>query len=188
MLVFLVCSNRNTVSNISEALFDTATPDIYRSIAIQSWTKLSNGVTSLDRSSPMQQMYKVCIKYCLANKVSNWLNNGCVPSKARWKNYILDIVYTSEISSWKCLCILFPRTDIFAAVITNIGVCFWWNLTHENVNVGKQCRTIMKLITKENCLQANVIRYSHESDICPLCGVEPEDEVHFLWKCQNKNA
>ena len=36
-------------------LFDTATPDIYRSIAIQSWIKLSNGVTSLDRSSPMHQ-------------------------------------------------------------------------------------------------------------------------------------
>ena len=65
-------------------LFDTATPDIYRSIAIQSWIKLSNGITSLDRSSPMQQMYKVCIKYCLANKVSNWLNDGSVPSKARW--------------------------------------------------------------------------------------------------------
>ena len=130
----------------------------------------------------MQQMYKVCIKYCLANKVSNWLSGECVPSEARWKNYILNIVYTSEISRWKCLCILFPRTDIFAAVITNIGVCFWWNLAHENVNVAKQCRTIMKFITKENCLQANVSRYSHESDICPLCGVEPEDEVHFLLK------
>ena len=28
-------------------LFDTATPDIYRSIAIQSWIKLSNGVISI---------------------------------------------------------------------------------------------------------------------------------------------
>ena len=162
-------------------LFDTATPDIYRSIAIQSWIKLSNGVTSLDRSSPIQQMYKVCIKYCLANTVSNWLNDGCVPSKARWKNYILNIVYTSEISRWKCLCILFNRTDIFASVITNIGVCFWYNLAHENVNVAKQCRTIMKLITKENCLQANVSRllYSIMNQIFALCVVRKMRSIFF---------
>ena len=162
-------------------LFDTATPDIYRSIAIQSWIKLSNGVTSLDRSSPMQQMYKVCIKYCLANTVSNWLNDGCVPSKARWKNYILNIVYTSEISRWKCLCILFNRTDIFASVITNIGVCFWYNLAHENVNVAKQCRTIMKPITKENCLQANVSRllYSIMNQIFALCVVRKMRSIFF---------
>ena len=71
------------------------------------------------------------------------------------------------------------------AVITNIGLCFWWNLAHENVIVARQCRTFIKLITKENCLQANVSRYSSESDIWPLSGVEIDDEVHFLWKSKH---
>ena len=43
----------------------------------------------------------------------------------------------------------------------------------------------MKPITKEYCLQATARRYSNESDVCPLCGVEPEDEVYFFGKCQN---
>ena len=98
-------------------------------------------------------------------------------------------MYTREYSLWKCLCVLYPRCDIFSCVINDISLCIWWYFAQEYIYVAKQCQPVLKLMTKENVNQANACRFDkNSSTLCPLCGVCSEDEEHFLWDCNGLSS
>ena len=146
-----------------------ATPSICRSISISRWTEICYGLVNMTSVSPMVQLYSVCAKYGLLNHVNSWLDGGRVISKHSWKEIVYKAVYTREYSLWKCLCVLYPRCDIFSCVINDISLCIWWYFAQENIYVAKKCQTILKLMTKENVLQANACRYDkNSSTLCPL--------------------
>ena len=100
----------------------------YMSLHQHQWTEISYGLVNMTSISPMVQLYSVCAKYGLLNHVNYWLDGGRVISKHSWKEIVYKAVYTREYSLWKCLCVLYPRCDIFSCVINDISLCIWWYL------------------------------------------------------------
>ena len=137
--------------------------------------------------TPLSQIFATCAKYELLSFLQKWMDTGIIMPTSTWRSIVMNAIYRREYSMWKCLCLLFPRSKLFSSIIPDIRICVWWQIAQKHILLAKHCVTIVKLITRENCLRSNTCRYDvgtdHADMQCTLCGAPCETECHFLWEC-----
>ena len=73
--------------------------------------------------SPVVQIYNVCQKHGLLDKVITWLCEWVVPTRSEWNTLVNNVINYREFCRWRSLCLMYKRLDLFLSVVTKPQLC-----------------------------------------------------------------
>jgi len=148
---------------------------------------LANGIYS--NLSPISQIIKSCVKYGLLDRIVNCINSGIIPPKSKFKQSVARSINERCFASWRFELTLYPRLQVYRAIVTKSQAVCWWSLTKCLPYLKAPCITIMKLVCGSNTLAVNTkCNVPRHERICTLCTRnEVEDVAHFVLHCDMFN-
>ena len=165
-------------------IISLSSSSIYRVLFIRRfYYVMYSGVVS--NNSPVELMYRACVKYNILDYVIGFIESGKVPSKSLWKQMVKNAIKDVIFATWRFELKLYPKLSLYRAIVTDIKPICWWNIAKVMPFLKQPCVTVVKLISGSNILainsQSNLPR---DERLCVCCNDNQVENVdHFVLKC-----
>ena len=112
-----------------------------------------------------------------------WQRVSIFPSYRKWKHIVNSRIFSHERADIFTASEAKPVVKLTLAAFTNYPPENFWSLTWNNPDLVPNIRTQIRLLVNAG-LKGSVPWLQGTNDvICPLCKVEPEDNFHFMLRC-----
>ena len=112
-----------------------------------------------------------------------WQRVLIFPSYRKWKQIVNSRTFKHERAYFLTVSEEKPVVKLTLTAFANYSPSNFWSLTWNNPDLVPKIRTQMRLLVNAG-LRGSVPWLQGTSDIiCPLCKVEPEDNFHFMLRC-----
>ena len=135
-------------------------------------------------TSPVAQFVDVCCKYRLLEKVKSWIVSGTFPGKIEWRKCCKQAAYDHEVARWRLDIRLYKKLNNFRVVQVHIEASAWWILARYNLNLKRQCSTMLRLLAGCSQLRAyKDVNVPYDSRLCTLCDQGQVETLYHMVMC-----
>ncbi len=137
-------------------------------------------------TGPFAAVYSVCERYGLITALHSMMDTGDLPSRAAWKRRCSTAVRERQDRRWQMTRVLYGRLNLFNLVVRVARPLVWWTVCRTNPTCTRHCKTVVKLLTGESCLNSHRGRFVNgaRSRLCTICEEYEEETVpHLISQC-----
>ena len=122
-------------------------------------------------------------EYNLMPYLHLWQRLSIFPSYRKWKQIVNSRIFKHEKAHFLTASGEKPVVKLTLTAFANYSPSNFWSLTWNNPDLVPKIRTQIRLLVNA-ALRGGVPWLQGTNDItCPLCKVEPEDNFHFMSRC-----
>ena len=142
------------------------------------------GCRDANSSSPIGNMYRIAVKYGLAEVVHNMLDTGHVPTLNEWHTMVNSAVDNLQLNRWRTSCLIYSRLQHYMDFVPEPKLSYWWHVCKSKPSLVNKCKTLIAIVAGEHSLGCGKGKYIYGSKMCQLCDHYAEESVsHFLVVC-----
>lgn len=137
-------------------------------------------------TGPFATVYSVCERYGLTTDLQNMMDTADLPSRATWKRRCRNAVRDLQDRRWQMTRVMYQRLYMFNLAIRVAGPLVWWSVCRRNPSCTRHCKTVVRLLTGESCLNSHRGRFVNgsRSRLCTICEEYEEETVpHLISQC-----